>query len=423
MSLYRNVHVSIWSDRKFRALDDDGKLLFLYLLTSPETTSVPGCIGAGRAAISEGLEWESDRLMEAFAQLEARGMAAADWRARFIWLPNALKHIVPASWQHVKGWIKYIHILPECDLKDRAVGAIWRYVQTRSAEAQDILRDALGAAYLEHCGTAFDGLSTGGHDAPPDTPPQRPPNTPSDTHPNTPSDGVRDAARDTPSNAPSHTPADAGSGSGSGSGSEIPPLPPPSAGGVAGNEKAGGGAKRRLRRGKGGKPSEIGARVLARLNELGSKAFEFSPQLEARIQEGVPEADLIAVVESQWRRDFMRQNPEYFRPKTLFGPDNFREYLAEAKAGPAVPRRQHSSMAGSSPQPQPAAPELPPEGTRSGGLCPGCASSVGYVVRGGVQVWDRHECAEASWRRVWGVVLEGDDGAKGGAQEVAHATG
>lgn len=150
-SLYRNVHVSMWGDAKFRALSDDGKLLWLYLLTGPETTSAPGCISVGRASLAEGLEWETDRLDRAFAELDRFGMAKADWKARFVWLPNATKYITHAAWQHVKGWLPYLQILPECDLKDRAIGALWRYIQTRSKEAQDVLVEAFGKPYLDRC--------------------------------------------------------------------------------------------------------------------------------------------------------------------------------------------------------------------------------------------------------------------------------
>lgn len=75
-------------------------------------------------------------------------------------------------------------------------------------------------------------------------------------------------------------------------------------------------------------------RVLARMNELSGATFTDSPDLRARIVEGATEEDLLAVVESQWRRDFMRENPTHFRPRTLFGKRNFAEYLGLAKAKP-----------------------------------------------------------------------------------------
>ena len=194
-SLYRPVHVSMWGDAKFRALSDDGKLLWLYLLTGPETTSVPGCISVGRAALAEGLDWETDRLDRAFAELERFGMAKADWRARFVWLPNATKYITPAAWQHVKGWLPYLQILPECELKDRAIGALWRYLQTRSKEAQDVFVEALGKPYLDRCARLGDTASDAQSDALSDTR--------SDTLSDAPSIPPSDTLSDTLSDAPS----------------------------------------------------------------------------------------------------------------------------------------------------------------------------------------------------------------------------
>src|SRR5690606_17409630 len=208
-SLYRPVHVSMWGDAKFRALSDDGKLLWLYLLTGPETTSVPGCISVGRAALSEGLDWETDRLVRAFAELDRFGMATADWRARFVWLPNATKYITPAAWQHVKGWLPYLQILPECELKDRAIGALWRYVQTRSKEAQDVFVAAFGKAYLDRCARLGDTAPDARSDALSDTRSDAPSDAPSDTLSSPPSDSPSDAQSDTLSDTLPDAPSEA----------------------------------------------------------------------------------------------------------------------------------------------------------------------------------------------------------------------
>lgn len=80
-------------------------------------------------------------------------------------------------------------------------------------------------------------------------------------------------------------------------------------------------------------------RVLSRMNELAGTTYIHSPDLRARILEGVPEEDLLAVVESQWQREFMRENPTHFRPRTLFGARNFPEYLGAARAQPKPKRR------------------------------------------------------------------------------------
>lgn len=146
------------------------------------------------------------------------------------------------------------------------------------------------------------------------------------------------------------------------------PPPTPSAG-AAGAPSSSGKGRRKSKRPE--VPSEVGARVLARLNELGGGAFRYSPHLEARIAEGVPEADLMTVLEVQARRQYMRENPEYFRPKTLFGPDNFREYLATAKATrqpPGPPVRLVGGIALETPAPEPE----PREGDFRLRVCPSC---------------------------------------------------
>ena len=74
---YRKVDMRTWNDEKFRTLSDPAKLLWLRLLTGPETTSIPGVIAIGRAALAEALGWETEALLEAFGEVFAKGMAKA----------------------------------------------------------------------------------------------------------------------------------------------------------------------------------------------------------------------------------------------------------------------------------------------------------------------------------------------------------
>ena len=48
---YRNVSVRMWGDEKFRRLFQDAKLLWLYLLTGPHTTILPGLFERGKAQL------------------------------------------------------------------------------------------------------------------------------------------------------------------------------------------------------------------------------------------------------------------------------------------------------------------------------------------------------------------------------------
>ena len=127
MALYSKIDRRIWVDAKFRALSEDAKLLWLYLLTCPENGSMPGLLRIGKAALAEALEWFPERfpkrLPERFAELTRNGMAKADWDARLIYLPNALRYNAPPNPNVVASWAEHWDNLPECDLKSEAFEA------------------------------------------------------------------------------------------------------------------------------------------------------------------------------------------------------------------------------------------------------------------------------------------------------------
>ncbi len=98
-------------------------------------------------------------------------------------------------------------------------------------------------------------------------------------------------------------------------------------------------APRPRRQGLRGSPEELAAvaRVVAELNQLARRAYRAESQASApilaRLREGYPEADLLAVVRNRverWRDD--PKMAEYLQPSTLFRPQKFPEYLADAQA-------------------------------------------------------------------------------------------
>lgn len=145
MSRYRKIEVRTWSDEKFRALSaipPSGKGLWFFLLTGPHTTAIPGLFRAGRAAMAEELDWELEAFDEAFREVSEQGMAKADFKAKLVWLPKAVRHNKPESPNVVRGWRVELDLLPECALKREAIEGI-----------REALRE-VGPSYVE----AFDEL-------------------------------------------------------------------------------------------------------------------------------------------------------------------------------------------------------------------------------------------------------------------------
>lgn len=124
---YRKVLVRTWSDEKFRALtplQPSGQALWLFLMTGPHTGPIPGLFRAGRASMAEELGWPLKAFDQAFAEVSAQGMAKADFMARLVWLPNAVKHNRPESPNVVTSWAKEFKELPECDLKQEVLNVL-----------------------------------------------------------------------------------------------------------------------------------------------------------------------------------------------------------------------------------------------------------------------------------------------------------
>jgi len=120
---YRKIDVRVWGDQKFRSLTPllpSGQALFLYLLTNPNTNSIPGLYRAGPAAMAEELGWHFKDFQKALEEVINEDLIQADLDARVIFIPNAITYNKPESPNVVTGWKTYWDELPECELKTLA---------------------------------------------------------------------------------------------------------------------------------------------------------------------------------------------------------------------------------------------------------------------------------------------------------------
>ena len=135
--------------RNLTPLQPSGQALFLYLLTCPHTRALPGLIPMGEMSLAEELGWSLKAFREAFAEAFREGMVEACWKARLVWLKNAVKYNKPESPNVVRSWAKHHDDMPECELLHRALSHIKQEVEALGEGYAKAFREAFGEAFAK----------------------------------------------------------------------------------------------------------------------------------------------------------------------------------------------------------------------------------------------------------------------------------
>lgn len=150
MARYRKIDVRMWNDRKFRELSDNAKLVFILLLTHPDTTQI-GTIRTRVSNLADELGWQRDAMSHAIQEVTLNGMIDADEKAGLMVINNFLKYNTPSSPNAFKSWRELIDLMPECDLLDRHVASLKAFVDSLSTgmrnaipnDLMDAIKDAI----------------------------------------------------------------------------------------------------------------------------------------------------------------------------------------------------------------------------------------------------------------------------------------
>lgn len=175
MARYRKIQTRVWSDEKVRKLSrpqPNARDLWLYLLTAKEQLIIPGVIPAGEMTLAESLGWSVEGFREAFGEVFAQGLAKADWDARLVWIPKAIRHNPPESANVIIGWGKAWHEIPECGLRDEILAEMKSFIFSEKSGLGKAFREAFMEAFGEAFGEVFanqeqEQYSRAGKDNPP----------------------------------------------------------------------------------------------------------------------------------------------------------------------------------------------------------------------------------------------------------------
>ena len=114
---YGKVHTSFWSSATIRALSEDGRMLALYLMTSPHTT-ITGTFRLPDGYVSEDLSWSPERVREGFKELLSNGFANRCETSKWVWITKHLEWNPPENPNQRKAAAKCASGVPdECAWK------------------------------------------------------------------------------------------------------------------------------------------------------------------------------------------------------------------------------------------------------------------------------------------------------------------
>lgn len=117
---YQRIHSQMWADEKFRALSEQAKYLFIYILTSPHGNII-GIYVLPKQYIACDLEWSDKQLDKPFDELLASGLILYDEKSRLICIKNQIKHNPIENPKQARSAEKIVEALPKSSLFNEAL--------------------------------------------------------------------------------------------------------------------------------------------------------------------------------------------------------------------------------------------------------------------------------------------------------------
>lgn len=110
--MYSKIDSLFWRDQKNRKLSDDGKLLFLYLLTCPHRSSI-GLYYLPEQYVASDIKWTLEMVRKGFKELLQNGCVKYDRDNEIVFIKNFLRYNSFENSNQIRGAIKFLGTLPD----------------------------------------------------------------------------------------------------------------------------------------------------------------------------------------------------------------------------------------------------------------------------------------------------------------------
>lgn len=117
---YGKVHTSFWSSETIRELDDDSRMLALYLLTCTHS-NMAGSFRIPDGYVAEDLGWSSERFRKGLETLSDAGFLVYCDKSKFVWILKFLNWNKPENPNQWKAVAKFMAAIPaNCSFRESA---------------------------------------------------------------------------------------------------------------------------------------------------------------------------------------------------------------------------------------------------------------------------------------------------------------
>lgn len=146
---YGKVFATFWTSDTTSSLSDDGKMLALYLMTSPHTNAL-GCFRLTDGYVTDDMHWAPERVREGFAELFRKGFANRCETSGWVLIQKHMAWNRPENPNQVKAIARLALQVPSnFQFCNELKTALEQHVDTEDADAKKALTEAkrkLGSA-------------------------------------------------------------------------------------------------------------------------------------------------------------------------------------------------------------------------------------------------------------------------------------
>jgi hypothetical protein len=154
---YGKVHTTFWSSGSVRAMNEDGRTLALYLLTSPHS-NIAGVFRLPDGYVCEDLGWSAERVAEGFAELFRNGFGNRCGTTKWVWITKHFDWNKPENPNQRKAIAKIVESIPtECAWRLDFIGKCGEFFATEPDKKEPSRK---GSARVPKPGTGT-GTGTG----------------------------------------------------------------------------------------------------------------------------------------------------------------------------------------------------------------------------------------------------------------------